>query len=169
MKRDGYIDGLYYFTMNTLDRKPFFRDPDLCELFMLGTELTMNHYGFDLEAYCVLPDHVHLLITLPDGVYDYSQILQDIRHVATRSIRYHCKKLDLILWSRGYWTHTIQSPRDLQTHYDYIHYNPVQHGYVESIDLWLWSSVDPESHDKEIKTRLRNITALHRVGYFFGE
>ena len=112
MKRDGYIDGLYYFTMNTLDRKPFFRDPDLCELFMLGTELTMNHYGFDLEAYCVLPDHVHLLITLPDGVYDYSQILQDIRHVATRSIRYHCKKPDLILWSRGYWTHTIQSPRD---------------------------------------------------------
>lgn len=167
--RDGYIDGLYFFTMITKDRKQFFKDPDLSELFMVGTELTMDYYGFDLDAYCILPDHVHLLITLPDGVYDYSHILQDIRHVATRFIRYHCKKPDLILWSCGYWSHTIQSPRDLQTHYDYIHYNPVQHGYVKSIDKWLWSSVDPESHDQDIKTRLRYITALHRKGYFFGE
>ena len=40
----------------------------------------------------------------------------------------------------GYWEHAIRDERDLQAHVDYIHFNPVKHGYVEQVPDWLYSS-----------------------------
>ena len=44
------------------------------------------------------------------------------------------------IWQDKYWEHTIRDEKDLQTHFDYIHYNPVKHGLVETFDGWKWSS-----------------------------
>ena len=39
-----------------------------------------------------------------------------------------------------FWEHTIRDEHHLQAHFDYIHYNPVKHGLVQSPGDWLWSS-----------------------------
>jgi putative transposase len=44
------------------------------------------------------------------------------------------------IWQRRYWEHVIRDDLDMQRHLDYIHYNPVKHGYaVRAID-WPFSS-----------------------------
>ncbi len=43
-------------------------------------------------------------------------------------------------WQRRFWEHTIRDERDLETHVDYIHYNPVKHGWVTRVVDWPWSS-----------------------------
>ena len=42
------------------------------------------------------------------------------------------KKNKSTIWQRRYWEHRVRSEKDFKHHMDYIHYNPVKHGMVES-------------------------------------
>ncbi len=44
------------------------------------------------------------------------------------------------IWQRRYWEHTIRDDRDYASHVDYIHFNPVKHGFVEHPAEWPFSS-----------------------------
>ena len=44
------------------------------------------------------------------------------------------------IWQRRYWEHTLRDEGDVGRHCDYIHYNPVKHGYVQSVENWPFSS-----------------------------
>ncbi|MDD3948139.1 MAG: transposase, partial [Anaerolineaceae bacterium] len=121
------------------------------------------------EAYCILPDHIHLLMSLPEGVKNYSNLLREIKKTVTKSIREHRDQPNLVIWQARFWEHTIRSQRDMQTHYDYIHYNPVKHGYVNSVDQWQWSSIKDKSDKKEIEASIKNIEGLNKKGYSFVE
>ena len=44
------------------------------------------------------------------------------------------------IWQRRYWEHTIRDERDYSIHMDYLHYNPVKHGYVKTVSDWPYSS-----------------------------
>ena len=39
-----------------------------------------------------------------------------------------------------FWDHVIRNSEDLHRHMDYIHYNPVKHGYVSKPSDYRWSS-----------------------------
>ncbi len=44
------------------------------------------------------------------------------------------------LWQRRYWEHQIRDENDFERHVDYIHYNPVMHGYVSRPIDWPFST-----------------------------
>jgi putative transposase len=44
------------------------------------------------------------------------------------------------VWQRRFWEHLIRDETDLERHVDYIHYNPVKHGYAVRAADWPWSS-----------------------------
>ena len=44
------------------------------------------------------------------------------------------------LWQKRYWEHCITSEKDFETHMNYLHHNPVNHGYVEKAADWKYSS-----------------------------
>lgn len=44
------------------------------------------------------------------------------------------------VWQRRFWEHTLDDIDDFKSHLDYIHYNPVKHGYVTCPHLWPYSS-----------------------------
>ena len=44
------------------------------------------------------------------------------------------------LWQRRYWEHVIRDETDLAWHVDYIHFNPVKHGYISRVIDWPHSS-----------------------------
>ena len=166
----NYVEGgTYFFTLVTKNRKHLFQNPDLCDIFITGVGKVKSLHPFDLIAYCLLPDHVHLLLSLPEGIMDYSNVIKEIKRYVTIKIRKHLDQQDLVIWQDRFWEHTIRDEHDMQTHYDYIHFNPVKHGYVESIDQWKWSSIDVNSHDKDISPILKQIDDLNQKGYSFGE
>jgi len=45
------------------------------------------------------------------------------------------------IWQRRYWEHLIRNEEDFRRHIEYIHYNPVKHGYVLNPTDWLFSSI----------------------------
>ena len=40
------------------------------------------------------------------------------------------------IWQRRFWEHRIRDENDFERHMDYIHYNPVKHGYAEQVQDW---------------------------------
>jgi putative transposase len=44
------------------------------------------------------------------------------------------------IWQRRYWEHLIWDEGDYARHVDYIHYNPVKHGYVRRACEWAYST-----------------------------
>jgi len=44
------------------------------------------------------------------------------------------------IWQRRYWEHTLRDEMDFERHCDYIHFNPVKHGYVSKPKEWAYSS-----------------------------
>ncbi len=98
------------------------------------------HYEFDLIAYSILPDHIHCIIK-PLNIEDYSKIVKSFKYSLTKNynvglVNPTYKKL----WQNRFWEHTIRDENDLNIHLDYIHYNPVKHGYVQCVKDWECSS-----------------------------
>ena len=102
---------------------------------------------FDIDAIVVLPDHLHAMFALPEGDADYPLRWRRIKTVFTRAIVARGAKFERrdgggrALWQRRFWEHTIRDDTDFGRHVDYIHYNPVKHGYVANAVDWPHSSL----------------------------
>ena len=139
--RNYVAGGTYFLTLVTHERRPMFNSELSIQKFFDGVDKVQNYHPFDLLAYCVLPDHIHLLLKLPYGDCDYSTRIKEIKRKTTLLIRNSQKEPNLTVWQNRFWEHTIRDLEDLQNHADYIHYNPVKHGYCGNLKDWKWSSI----------------------------
>lgn len=44
------------------------------------------------------------------------------------------------IWQRRFWEHLIRDEDDFNTHIDYIHWNPIKHGWAQRVADWPYSS-----------------------------
>ena len=101
---------------------------------------------FETVAICILPDHLHVIWTLPDGDLDFSSRWNLIKGGFSRGLdaappsMSKLKKREKGIWQRRYWEHAIRDDADLERHVDYIHFNPVKHGLVPRVRDWPSSS-----------------------------
>jgi putative transposase len=102
---------------------------------------------FETIAVCVLPDHIHALWALPEGDADFSTRWSLIKSGFSRGLdrarslsASKVAKREKGIWQRRYWEHAIRDDADFERHVDYIHFNPVKHGYVARVADWPHSS-----------------------------
>jgi putative transposase len=101
---------------------------------------------FETIAICILPDHIHALWALPENDNDFATRRSLIKSGFSRGIdarpRSNSKssRREKGIWQRRYWEHAIRDDADLNRHVDYIHFNPVKHGYVARVADWPHSS-----------------------------
>jgi putative transposase len=110
---------------------------------------TWQHFAgerYDLIAWVVIPNHVHLLIRTYEGVA-LGKIVQSWKNYTSRQIRNMMEDMgrarDLPaqgLWMREYWDRYIRNERHFQAVVAYIHENPVKARLVGKAEDWLWSS-----------------------------
>lgn len=139
--RRSYVPGgTYFFTIVTHQRRKIFDTPRKLELLYGTLRRVQINKPFELIAYCLLPDHLHLLIKLPDEDSDFSIRIREIKRLTTIWIRREPSENVDQIWQDKFWEHTIRDGKDLLRHFDYIHYNPVKHNLTDSFDGWKWSS-----------------------------
>jgi putative transposase len=143
--------GTYFFTLVTYNRRPIFAAPDRIEFFRESVRIVKAEMPFDIHAAVVLHDHVHFIWSLPPGDAAYSTRIGRIKIEFTRRLRgasnlptavsaSRRKHRESDVWQRRFWEHTIQNENEFDALFDYIHYNPVKHGYVSCPHLWNSSS-----------------------------
>ena len=84
-------------------------------------------------------------MTLPQDDANFAVRWQRIKTLFTQSLNVDTMRrrdgTGRTLWQRRYWEHTIRDAADFARHVDYIHINPVKHGYVRSPANWPYSSL----------------------------
>jgi putative transposase len=145
-RRNRVQGGTYFFTVNLHDRSISLL-VDHVDLLRSAVQKTRAQLPFHIDAWVILPEHMHCVWTLPDGDADYSTRWKNIKSLFSRSL----PKSELVtpsrarrgergIWQRRYWEHTIRDDRDFEAHVNYVHLNPVKHGLVSRTCDWPFST-----------------------------
>ncbi|OQK16487.1 transposase [Methyloprofundus sedimenti] len=146
-----YIKGAcYFFTLVTEKRRPIFKDEKQINILRESFKKVMKKYPFTINAIVVLPDHLHCIWTLPEGDHDYSTRWRLIKTGFSKNCdktninqpnQARIRKKQQAIWQHRFWEHMIRNEQDYHEHIDYIHYNPVKHGYTNKAVDWPYSSL----------------------------
>jgi putative transposase len=146
-RRADVAGATYFFTVNLLDRQQALLTEHI-SLLRRCVRSVRQQYPFHIDAMVILPDHLHALWTLPDGDADFSKRWMLIKSAFSRSLPKAEKlntsriaKRERGIWQRRFWEHLIRNEADYERHVDYIHGNPVKHGYVDKAADWPYSSI----------------------------
>jgi putative transposase len=144
-RRNFVTGGTYFFTVTLADRRVSALT-DHIDALRTALRTTRRAHPFAIDAVVVLPDHLHIVMTLPAGDADFPNRWRLIKRRFTdavtnagTSVAQH-RNRESTLWQRRFWEHTIRDDRDFERHVDYVHFNPVKHGLVARVRDWPYSS-----------------------------
>lgn len=136
-----FIENTYVFlTVVTYKRKKILIDN--IEILRKSFNVCIKKYNFEVFSIVVMPEHIHMILK-PDNIAEYPKIVGCIKSYFTKNVNIEYSinnSRESSIWQRRYWEHTIRDEKDLYRHLDYIHYNPIKHGYVKSANEWKHSS-----------------------------
>lgn len=150
--RRMYVSGAsYFFTVVSYRRRQFLTST-LARTHLKDAIVTVRqNFPFTIDAWVLLPDHLHTIWTLPAGDADYSTRWRQIKELFTTHYleaggteapvsASRQRKKERGIWQRRFWEHTIQDEDDYIHHFDYLHYNPCKHGWVKRVRDYPWST-----------------------------
>lgn len=150
----------YFFTLTLQDRSARWLVDHVAELRACVAGVKARH-PFEIEAMVVLPEHLHALWRMPVDDADFSTRWMLIKQGFTRRL---CEagvldsagaqarggKGERCIWQRRFWEHQIRDDEDFARHVDYIHFNPVKHGWVLRARDWPYSSLHRYVRDERL-------------------
>jgi putative transposase len=153
-----------FFTVNLVDRGADTLVRHV-EVLRQAVAMTRAKRPFRIDAWVVLPDHMHCVWTLPEGDSDFSGRMGEIKGQFTRALRrsgpaptlpprnsYGARggrervgagpdlRDEAPIWQKRFWEHHIRDDRDFAEHVRYCWTNPVKHGLVGHPREWPFSS-----------------------------
>lgn len=138
--------------------RAFLRSERACLWFCASLAMALSKHPARLWAFCLMPNHVHLLLYPPHLEWRAGPFLKTLKQSVTRKA---------VLWTRANAPHRLGIMRDEQPNgkafyrfwqrgggfdrnlwndkavwdmIDYIHMNPVEAGLAATPELWRWSS-----------------------------
>ncbi len=163
--RRGRIEGgTYFFTVVTYQREKILCTPGNVALLRQVFTQVKERHPFKIDAFVLLPDHLHCIWTLPQGDADFSMRWRLIKTYFSRRCKLvgwveernpttklttasRLRKKEQTIWQRRFWEHLIRDDEDFIQHVEYIHYNPTKHGLVKAPKDWAYSSFHRYVHD----------------------
>lgn len=147
-RRPGIAGSTYFFTVVTHQRKPVLTT----EAVRLALRTAINEVRitlpFKIDAWVLMPDHLHCIWTLPPGDGHFAARWAIIKRHVSRECgamveatpnASRKRRNEQTFWQRRFWEHQIRNDDDLAKHLDYIHWNPIKHGLVGSVKDWPYS------------------------------
>lgn len=153
-----------FFTVNLADRSSDLLVHEVATL-RKAVAKTRQERPFRIDAWVVLPDHMHCVWTLPAGDADFSTRMSAIKARFSMNIRRAgftppcvpisanglqvmanggvnpaLRKGQVGIWQKRFWEHHIRDAADYAAHLAYCWNNPVKHGLVEHPADWPYSS-----------------------------
>lgn len=143
--------GKYFFTIVTYRRIRLLTEPESRTILRQVINEVRQEYPFDVDAWVLLPDHLHCIWTLLEGDADFSRRWGLIKAKFSQKAKTSFHKDEWMthsrehqrertIWQRRFWEHQIRDENDFQKYLDYIHYNPVKHGLVACVRDWPYST-----------------------------
>jgi putative transposase len=138
--------GCWFFTVNLLERRQTLLVDHIVTLREAVTH-TRKSLPFTIDAFVVLPDHLHAIWTLPPGDADFSTRWRLIKSRFARALPKRerlgparAARNERGIWQRRFWEHLIRDETDYTRHVEYCYINPLKHSLVTRVRDWPHSS-----------------------------
>lgn len=128
----------YFVTTVAHGRKNIFTDEILCKIALLTIEYFKLLLDYKIFAYCLMPDHLHMIIQ-PVGEYDLSYIMKMIKGSFARKIN-KFRNSSGPIWQKRFYDEGIRNYAMLIQKIEYIHNNPVRKKIVTLAEDYPYSS-----------------------------
>ncbi|MBC7859127.1 MAG: transposase [Burkholderiaceae bacterium] len=150
-RRALHAGGTFFFTVLAYRRQKIFCDDAIRNALHNAITSVRLQYPFDIDAWVLLPDHLHCVWTLPEDDANFSTRWMLIKRHVSFACRENYRRANLIspskqkhrestIWQRRFWEHQIRDDDDFARHVDYLHHNPVKHGYARTVADWPYST-----------------------------
>lgn len=166
--------GIYHIILRGINRQVIFEENEDYIRFLQTLKKYKSNGEFIIYAYCLMDNHVHLLIK--EGNEELALIM---RRIGASYVYWYNDKYDRVghLFQDRFKSETIENDRYLLAVLRYIHHNPVKAGIVGHMQDYKWSSyneylnidhiIDSDfilslfSHNKEIA--LSSLKEFHEI------
>ena len=148
-KKRELIDGAsYHVTSRTNNKCKVFECRVGRKMMLLILEKAKEKYGFHLSNFCIMPNHVHLLIKPADGT-NLTTIIQWIKTKSAKCYNFHNGFIDH-MWGERFFSRAIKNQTEFDTVMDYIDQNPVKAELVAKPSDWTASGAYYRKHGLEL-------------------
>ena len=131
-------DAAYHLRTGTVDRLPLLAHPRCKRMVIEAVKHATRALEFDLIAYVVMPEHVHLVVR-QTGEKTISDLMERVKKRTGRLLNQHLRRSGRF-WRDDFYDHILRDAEHLDELVRYIHDNPVRRGLVSKADEWEFSS-----------------------------
>jgi putative transposase len=117
---------VWHVSTPTLHRRPVFADPVMAAAVVDSVRFQCTKAGADLLLYCVMPDHLHVVVTIND--IDLIAIMRDVKSWTTRMWRQRTGQKHL--WQVSFHDHGVRRSERMDELVKYVVENPQKAGLV---------------------------------------
>ena len=126
---ENYVGKQYLFiTLCCAGRRNFFTNPKVCDWFLQVLRRDATWHLFAVHAYCIMPDHVHLLL---EGLEPTSDLLQFVKALKRKSSGSFLRRTGQRLWQKKFYDHILRRSDSPDAVAWYIWMNPVRAGICQ--------------------------------------
>lgn len=144
--------GSYFITLCTLNRCNYFWEK-VGATIGRPKNIVLSQYGrfvdeaiknipkiysaVTVDHYVIMPDHIHLLLTIHADEYGRPMVAPTIGRVMRHMKGYITKQIGFSVWQKLYSDHIIRNQQDYNEHVQYIYDNPsrwIEKNYSEEVD-----------------------------------
>ena len=129
----------HFLTFSCYKRLPLLAEPEAKDTFLLCLDAARTRLGFQVWAYVVMPEHVHLLVFPGPGGATIARILQSVKQPVSRRLM-KTSGLPKFWQPGGGYDRNIVSDPDIMYVLDYMHNNPVERQLASTPEEYPWSS-----------------------------
>ena len=135
--RIEYEDACYHVMNRGRARQKIFHDDNYFEAFLLGLAEAHQRFGIQIQSYCLMDNHYHLLVKTPEA--NLGRAMRHINGVYTQRHN-RLKKTDGSLFRGRYKAICVEEDSYQLQLSRYIHLNPLQAKMVKKLENYRWSS-----------------------------
>lgn len=128
---------IYHIMLRGNERKNIFLEGEHKKRFLEGLETRQKEIGFCIYSYCLMNNHVHLLLNTNKN--DLASIMKGIAVRYASYFNWQQERVGHVFQDR-FKSEAIEDERYLLAVVRYIHNNPVKAGLVQAPDDYIWSS-----------------------------
>ncbi|WP_022774171.1 REP-associated tyrosine transposase [Butyrivibrio sp. AE2015] len=130
--------GIYHIILRSVNQHIIFEEDSDYQKFLFILSDCKKKYDIDIYAYCLMDNHIHLLIHLPDD-----KLSSFFQSLGSRFVRWYNNKYFRSghLFQERFHSSAIENERAFLSALIYIHNNPVKANACRYASEYLWSSV----------------------------
>lgn len=138
--------GLYHIIFRGMNRQNIFEETKDFEKLLTIINLTKDEYKFELYAYCLMSNHVHLFIK-ENVIGDIKKIMHKMLSSYVSWFNYKYERSGSLIGNR-YKSEPVEDDAYYLELVKYIHENPVKAKLVNTADEYEWCSYSDYINDK---------------------